>query len=168
MAKKIRYYHVSGYRFKVGDVLGGNGKTVYMTENPLIHYTIHEIFRTNSRSYQEHDDRREKMSKILWEKLEELRLKAPYPRTEEYWKQHDEIIDKVYSVFKPINYWVYEVKPFNKDDVRFCSCNDEYQTNGFVEIIRVVGNAKGIWKNFENKFKGKNLPFVNRVIKRNK
>lgn len=37
----MKYYHASPHRFKKGDLIGNHHRPVFMTQEPLPHYTIH-------------------------------------------------------------------------------------------------------------------------------
>jgi hypothetical protein len=140
-SKKIKYFHVSGTKYRVGQIIGGPGKTVCLNTSPVTHGTIWDVVKGGFSSYEDY-------------------LKSYLKNSDEYWKIRDEwnknpIGDKPeYPKTmndKPQNIWVYEVKPFSTPT--FVGVNDEYRAiDNFVEVVKIVGNAKGILQNHIKKF----------------
>ena len=138
---KAKFYHTSGTKFKIGDVFGGPGKLVCMTTSPIPHGTISEIVNAGYSSYTEYSDARSKdldayyFLRDEWDK-NPIGDKPEYPITRNP---------------KPVTLVVYEVKPYKHPT--WGGANDEYRLyDNFVEVVRIVGNAKGILDNHERKF----------------
>lgn len=139
---KPTFYHTSGTKFKVGDILGGPGKRVFLHTSPVPHGTIQDIVIAGYGSWEEYQTADTLKCR---EYIKEMRL----------WEA-----DKVNNIKpelkptinpKPVELTVYEMKPFNK--VVFGNCWDEYIViDDFVEVVKIVGNAKGILDNFKKKF----------------
>lgn len=140
---KAKLYHTSGTLFKPGDIIGGPGFCVCMTTSPIPHYTIAAIVDAGSTSWVEYRKLRDaEFVKFLiaYDKWELDKIGQ-----EPKWK--DENIKSP----KQVKLNVYEVKPFSKP--MWNGINDEYRLyDDFVEIVRVVGNAKGILHNHFKKF----------------
>jgi hypothetical protein len=136
-----RFYHTSGTRYRVGDFIGGPGKKVFMNDSPIVHGTIWEAIANGYGSYEEYTaDHHPKLEKY-WVEREAWNLNPTGPKPE-YPKA---------SSAKPKAVLVYEVKPFRKP--RFGGMNDEWiSENEWVEIVRVVGNARGILNNHFDRF----------------
>lgn len=138
---KLKFYHTSGTRFKVGDIIGGPGKKVFLHTKPIPHGTIQEIVKGGFKSWEHYEN-------------------EYYPKIDEYWDKREhwnktqegdkpEYPEKKSN--KPVNLYVYEMKPFSKPV--FVGVNDEYVAiDIFVEVVKIVGNAKGILENFKKKF----------------
>jgi len=151
---KTKLYHTSGTKFKPGDVFGGPGLTVCMTTNPIPHGTIQSIVVGGFSCYQDY-------------------LKEYLKIQEEYWIVRDKwndmqigekpICPKVINP-KPVKLWVYEVKPFEKPI--WININEEYRAiDTFVEVVSIVGNAKGILDNHYRKFGDKTNYFGGNAVR---
>lgn len=142
MKKKLKYYHTSGTRFKVGDVIGGPGKVVCLHTNPVPHGTIQCLISSGYGSYKEHSEASIKDSNEHWDNVE---------KWIENGKEGERPQRKDTKNPKPVKLFVYEMEPFKKPT--WVGVNDEYRAyDTFVEVVRVVGNAKGILDNFRQKF----------------
>lgn len=137
---KTKYYHTSGTRFKVGDVIGGPGKRVYMTTSPVVHSTIWEAVMNGYPNWQSYstalcqviDSYFAELDKFDAGLLEERPVRNPVPN-------------------KKMKTWVYEVKPFRKPYFR--SANEEYiAEDQFVEVVKIIGSGRGILENQFRKF----------------
>lgn len=138
---KTTFYHTSGTKFKVGDILGGPGKRVFLHTNPVPHGTIQSIVDSGYGSWVEFE---EAETNTLREYVKAL-------RKWEVDKIGDKPVQKPTMNPKPVELTVYEMKPFNK--AVFGNCWDEYIViDDFVEVVKIVGNAKGILDNFKKKF----------------
>lgn len=134
--QKRKYYHVSGYRFHKGDVIGGPGKLVFMHITPITHFTIEDVIDYNVRCFKETSA----VYKELWDKVDDKE------------KKYSEVYDlfkKELKKRKKIQIWCYEVQPYKKP---WLGSWDDFITDSFVEIVKVVGNARGITQNFTKKF----------------
>jgi hypothetical protein len=138
---KTLFYHTSGTRFKVGDIIGGHGKKVFLHTNPVPHGTIQSIVEGGFSSWKEYSA----AQTIALEEYWDARIA---------WNEHETGDKPEYPIIrnpKPVSLFVYEMKPYNKPV--FGNCNDEYIVyDDFVEVVRIVGNAKGILDNFKRKF----------------
>ena len=138
---KQKFYHTSGTKFKVGDMIGGPGKYLFMSNSPIPHYTIHGIVKGKFSSYEAYY----KESSKKW---------ADYCDKKEAAKTKEEMQAVPHPVIKnpkPVNIFVYEVKPHGK--IIFNKANDEWiSSQSFVEVVRIVGNAVGILDNYLRKF----------------
>lgn len=139
---KTIFYHTSGTRFKVGDILGGHGKRVFLHTNPVPHGTIQSIVEGGFSCWEDYRKASDAAYKKWredcdeWEKTK-IGDSPPWPSN--------------IKNTKPVSLFVYEMKPYNKPV--FGNCNDEYIVyDDFVEVVRIVGNAKGILDNFKRKF----------------
>lgn len=138
---KTKLYHTTGTKFKPGDVFGGPGLTVFMSTSPIPHSTIQEIVTGGYSCYKDYEDVCEKKSKEYWD-LREAWNENPVGDKPEYPNMKNP---------NPVKLWVYEVKPFEKPV--WINVNEEYRVDDvFVEVVRVVGNAKGILDNHKRKF----------------
>lgn len=145
---KLKFYHTSGTKFKVGDQFGGPGKTVFLTNTAVPHYTIWSAVMNGYGSWQEYDKARDKQSEELRAKMALLDEKERI----ELYRTYKEDLAKP----KPGKVYVYEIEVHGK--MNFGSCNDEWITqNCFVEVIRVVGNARGILRNYHKQFSESNI-----------
>ena len=144
MPKRKIYYHTSGHRYKVGDIIGGPGKLVCLHIKPIPHGTIQEIVDSGHRSWTEYCLQRDKELKEYWDRREEWNNipESERPEKPEY---------PVTRNPKPVKLKVYKVKPYKTP--RWNGMNDEYRAyDTFVEIVGIEGNAKGILQNFQRKF----------------
>ena len=138
---KIKYYHTTGTLFKPGDIIGGPGLRVYMNTTPIPHGTIQSVVEGGFACWKDYLETSLKNSAEYWDKREEWNKnpvgdKPEWPETKNS---------------KPVKLIVYEVKPY--DIPVFGRHNDEYVAiDMFVEIVRIVGNAKGILQNHKRKF----------------
>lgn len=138
---KPTFYHTSGTKFKVGDILGGPGKRVFLHTSPVPHGTIQDIVESGYGSWIEFQTASDKDFKIYWEAYK------VWDKT----KEGEQPVKKPTKNPKPVDLTVYEMKPFNK--AVFGNCWDEYIViDDFVEVVKIVGNAKGILDNFKKKF----------------
>ena len=118
-----------------------HGKTICLNTSPVTHGTIWDVVKGGFSSYQDYLKSYLKNSDEYWAIRDEWN-KNPVGEKPEYPKTMND---------KPQRLWVYEVKTF-KPPV-FIGSNDEYRAiNIFVEIIKIVGNAKGILQNHIKKF----------------
>lgn len=139
---RITFYHTSGTRFKIGDVIGGPGKMVFLHTNPVPHGTIQSIVHGGFASYVDYSAAHDK----AWNEW-----RAAYDEFEK--NKIGEEPERPFKIVnpKPVQLFVYEMKPYNKPV--FNNGNDEYIVyNDFVEVVSIVGNAKGILDNFKRKF----------------
>ena len=142
--EKVRFYHASGTKYKVGQIIGGPGERVFLNTSPVVHRTIWEAVLGGFSSWKEYQTIHMAAIHDYWDKRMEfnkgeMENKPEYPKT----------VNK-----KKIPIWVYEVKPFKAP--LFHGVNDEYiAIDQFVEIVSIVGNARGILLNHIKKF-GKN------------
>jgi hypothetical protein len=138
---KLKYYHTTGTKYKVGDVIGGPGIRVFLHTSPVSHGTIQEIVDAGYGSWKEYVAAKDIIDAEYWK----IRLE---------WNDNPVGEKPVYPKIvnpKPVELVVYEMKPYNKPI--FGGSNDEYIAyDDFVEVIRVVGGAKGILHNFRRKF----------------
>jgi hypothetical protein len=173
MKKHKTYYHTSGHRYKVGDVIGGPGKVVCLHTSPIPHGTIDSIVDSGHRSWTEYSEQHSKDVESYWEKREEWNrmreetrpvYKSGEMSVEEYreaikkWNEDGELgIGKpewpTTRSPKPARLFVYKMKPYNPESPRFNGMNDEFRVyDDFVEVIGIEGNAKGILHNHRKKF----------------
>lgn len=139
---KTKFYHTSGTLFKPGDVIGGPGRVVCITTRPVPHYTIQNVVKSGFKSYVEYNAISTKKWQQHWDNVEEWITGGRVGDRPEY---------KEPKALKNIKINVYEVKPFNKP--MWVGINDEFRVNNdFVEIVRIVGNAKGILQNHYKRF----------------
>lgn len=139
---KLKFYHTSGTRFNVGDIIGGPGKNVFLHTNPVPHGTIQEIVECGYTSWEEYSIAKDAVIRP-WSEALKLWYENPIGDRPECPRNP---INP-----KPVNMYVYEMRPYNKPV--FGNCNDEYiAINDFVEVVSIVGNAKGILDNFKRKF----------------
>lgn len=153
---KTKYYHTSGTRYKPGDIIGGPGKSVFMTTQSVPHYTIHEIVNGGFSSWKEFKKEYEKKRAEYDTKYDGVSYCDRPP-----------FVDPVNP--KPIQVFVYEVKPFSKPGTG--TWDELIAVDTFVEIVKMVGNAKGILTNFHNKFEknsSKAFHFACKAIIKNK
>ena len=140
-----KFYRTSGTRFKVGDLLGGPGKMVFLHDRPLVHTTILEAIEAGFPNWAEYSEKNAAAWKEYWD-LREAWNNGP--RLEE-----DKPPMPVVRNPKPARVWIYEVETFAPPV--FHSINDEWiAINNWVTIAKVVGNARGILKNHKRKFAG--------------
>lgn len=138
---KTRYYHTSGTRFKIGQLIGGPGKRVFLTTDPVPHGTIQEIVTAGYGSWAEYSTARAKDMEVYWDQRmawnqEQVGPKPDYPVT----RNPD-----------PVELLVYEIKPYRKPV--WVGINDEFRLEGrFGEVVRRVGSARGILGNHYRKF----------------
>ena len=117
---KPRYYHTSGARLRVGDVIGGDGQLVFLHTTPIPHWTIVNMVLSGFSSWSEY-----KNSTV--EARPDGKSKS----------------------------WVYEVRPriVKGKKAKIEDLGGELVCDSApIEIIRVVGNAKGILENHIRKF----------------
>lgn len=140
MSKRKIYYHTSGYNYRVGDIIGGPGKSVCLHIKPVPHYSIQEMVDAGHRCWSEYSKQKdEEMEKYfhelnMWNSMSGS--EKPEPPTIKSQKKY--------------NLKVYRVKPYK--DPLWNGINDEYRAyNTFVEIIGIEGNAKGILNNLRKK-----------------
>lgn len=139
---KMKFYHCSGTKLKVGDVIGGPGKRVYMNTSPVPHGTIWSSIKARYSSYSEYSIASFKMWNAYWDKREEA---------DKNQEPHPERPDEKTMNSKPKNITIYEVKPFKKPI--FNQHTSEYiALDTFVEIVKIVGNANGILQNHLKKW----------------
>jgi len=139
---KTIFYHTTGTRFKIGDVIGGPGKIVFLHTNPVPHGTIQSIVAGGFASHSSYNA----ASNKAWNDYQIAKIEFDKTKIGEA-----PVCPSDISNPKPVPLFVYEMKPYNKPV--FGSCNDEYIVfDDFVEVVRVVGNAKGILDNFKQKF----------------
>ena len=140
MKKHKLFFHTSGHKYKVGDVIGGPGKVVCLHTKPVPHGTIEEIVDSGHRSWKEYWEQRRKDLEVYWDAREE-------------WNETQEGDKPQYPVTsspKPCRLWVYKMKPYEYPT--WCGVNDEFRAYFFVEVIGIEGNAKGIKDNHVKKF----------------
>lgn len=141
MKKHKVFYHTSGHKYVVGDVIGGPGKVVCLHTKPIPHGTIEEIVDSGHRSYKEYRDQREKEIKEYWDAREK-------------WNETQEGDKPEYPVTrspKPARLWVYKMKPYKYPT--WVGMNHEFRAyDTFVEVVGIEGNAKGIKGNHVKKF----------------
>jgi hypothetical protein len=136
-----QFFHTSGTRFKVGDVFGGPGKNVFLSTREVPHSTILEAVEGGFSCWKEFSAARSKETEKFWDERmawneNPVGEKPEYPKTVK---------------IKPDKIWVYEVRPFKNPIWR--NMNEEYVAHGvFVEVVRIVGNAKGILSNAKRRF----------------
>jgi hypothetical protein len=156
---KLKYYHTTGTKFKVGDIFGGPGKLVCLSTSPIPHGTIQSIVTGGFSSYKEYSAAHLKVINQHWDDVEKWLEIGVGDRP---------VCPKTINP-KPVSLTVYEVKPFVTPI--WVGANDEYRLyDEFVEVIRIVGNAKGILDNHINKFgeTAKAWHFGGKAIKNNK
>ena len=167
------FYHTSGHRYKVGDVIGGPGKLVCLHTKPVPHGTIQEIVESGHRSYKEYSEQQAKEMEEYWKKREEWnRMREetkPKPSIKYRWSNgeaarmrqwvedgENEVGKPEWPVTispKPARLFVYRMKPYNPKSPLFYATNDEFRVyDDFVEVIGIEGNAKGILDNHRKKF----------------
>lgn len=147
----MKFYHTSGYRFKKGQVIGGPGFKTYLSNKTVPHSTIAVAIAVKGfRSWKEYSEFKDPLVSDYWDKRiqwNELKIgeKPEYPDPKNP---------------KPIRSFVYEVRPYSKPV--FSQINQEYYViDDFVEIVKVVGSAKGLFQNHLRKYgEGKALLFA--------
>ena len=138
---KLKFYHTTGTKFKVGEVFSGPGKLVCLSTSPIPHGTIQNVVKSGYTSYVEYSEARSKVMNQHWDNVEKWLEDKVGDRP-----VCPEVINP-----KPVSLIVYEVKPFTPPI--WVGVNDEYRLyDEFVEVVRVVGNAKGILDNHIRKF----------------
>ena len=157
---KTKYYHTSGTRFKVGDVIGGPGITICLTTQPIPHGTIHSVVMGGFSCYKDELKKWEEVMNEFW-------------AAREVWIDNGSVDEKpelpTVKNDKPVNLLVYELKPFSKPI--WGKGNDEFRLEDFAEVVRIVGNAKGILENHYRKFgkeSEKSWHFGSKAIKNRK
>lgn len=132
----MKFFHTSGTRFKVGDLIGGPGKSVFMSNNAIPHGTIMPIVEGGFKS---------------WKEYSNFDSEAIYNK---YWDDKALGLDPKWPILiskKQVKVYVYEVKPHGK--IYFGSYDEWVTKKSFVEVIRIVGNARGILQNAKIKYK---------------
>ena len=139
---KINFYHTSGTRYKIGDIIGGPGHKVFMHTDVVPHWTIQSIVKLGYTSYKELEKTEKAKNDIFSKKWDEWVASGQIGEAPEYTTRY-ELINK-----KFVNTIVYQVRPVKKPV--YLPSNREYVVeNGFVEIVKIIGNASGILKNNE-------------------
>ena len=140
--EKLKYYHATRYRYKVGDRIKHNDTPlISIATTPILHSTIDSMLSFPGKNYSECNN----IWDNIWKKIELKYPKSDFANGTEASIEIEKEFKKQKLLAEKLPIFVYQVEPIGK--ISYSSANGHLYAPD-AEVMKIIGNARGIYNNY--------------------